>query len=665
MTDPPPALGASVDANGTTFSLWSQHATGVELCLFDTDGAERRVPSVRGVDDVWSVRIDGVGEGQAYAYRVHGPYEPARGHRFNPAKLLLDPHARLLTGPIQLRAEHVGHAGGAALPVVRDGRDSAPFMPRCLVAAPSASVLDSERPRTPIADSLIYEGHVKGLTRLHPGLPEALRGTYAGLGHPAITNHLRSLGVTALELLPVQQHVTRRQLLDQGLTDYWGYNTIAFLAPDERFASTDDPRSELREAVRALHATGLEVILDVVYNHTGEGDDQGPTLAYRGIDNAAYYRLDPDDPARYVNDAGTGNTLDASHPAVQRLVVDSLRVFADEYGVDGFRFDLATVLGHTESGFSSEAPLLRAITADPLLGSLKLIAEPWDARPDGFWLGRFPSGWSEWNGRVRDDARRFWAGLGATTLGARLAGSPDLFSAAGRAPSASVNFVTAHDGFTLLDLLSYVDKHNEANGESGYDGEEVNFSQNFGVEGPTDDPQIIELRTRQRRALLATLLLSRGVPMLLAGDELGRTQHGNNNAYSQDNATSWVSWQVEAGDRDLPAFVAHLVALRRTHPLLCTDRFAKPAAHDGELLSLHLSANAEDPGPDAHLLLVLNPTDRRHALALPPVSADPWQLVLDTADAPVPPDGQAGTWHPPGSTYEMRGRSVVLFTSRR
>ncbi|MEX0710313.1 MAG: glycogen debranching protein GlgX [Chloroflexota bacterium] len=653
MTDPPPPLGASVDANGTTFSIWSQHATGVELCLFDADGAESRVPSVRGPDDVWSVRIDGVGEGQAYGYRAHGPYEPAQGHRFNPAKLLLDPHARRLTGPIQLRAEHA------------DDRDSAPFMPHCLVASPLASVFDAERPRTPMADSLIYEAHVRGLTRLHPDLPEALRGTYAGLGHPAITDHLRSLGVTALELLPVQQHVTRRLLFDQGLSDYWGYNTIAFLAPDPRYAASDDPRSELREAVRALHAAGVEVILDVVYNHTGEGDEQGPTLAFRGIDNAAYYRLDPDDQARYVNDAGTGNTLDVSHPAVQRLVVDSLRVFADEYGVDGFRFDLATVLGHTESGFSSEAPILEAITADPLLGGLKLIAEPWDARPDGFRLGQFPSGWSEWNGRFRDDARRFWAGLGATTLGSRLAGSPDLFGAAGRAPSASINFVTAHDGFTLLDLVSYVDKHNEANGEGGYDGEEVNFSQNFGVEGPTDDPRIVNLRLRQRRALLAALLLSRGVPMLLAGDELGRTQHGNNNTYSQDNPTGWVSWQVASADRDLEAFVAHLVAVRRTHPLLRADRFAEPATHDGELLSQQLAAEAEDPGPDAHLLLVLNPTDERHAVALAQVSADPWQLVLDSADAAVPPDGQAGTWHPPGSTYELRGRSVAMFALPR
>jgi len=665
MSDPSrPPLGASIDAEGTTFSIWSHHAQGVELCLFDADGTERRVEGARGADDVWTVRVDGVGEGQRYGYRVHGPYDPGHGHRFNPAKLLLDPYARLLSGPINLREEHFGYSDGGGPPDrPADHRDSAPFMPACLVVAPLPPVPEAERPRTLMADSFIYEAHVKGLTRLHPDLPDELRGTYAGLAHPAIVEHLRGLGVTALELLPIQQHVTRRFLVEHGLTDYWGYNTIAFLAPDPRYAATSDPRAELRDAIRTLHAAGLEVIADVVLNHTGEGDEDGPTLAFRGIDNAAYYRLNPRDRSRYINDAGTGNTLDATRPVVQRLVLDSLRTFAGEYGVDGFRFDLATILGRTRSGFSPDAPIFATIAADPVLGGLKMIAEPWDARPRGYRLGQFPVGWSEWNGRFRDDVRRLWAGLWPSRAGPRLAGSPDLYAAAGRRPSASVNFVTAHDGFTLRDLVSHEAKHNEANAEGNYDGESVNFSHSFGIEGATRDPAVAEQRDRQRRALLATLLVSRGVPMLLGGDEMGRTQLGNNNAYSQDNAVSWVRWELDEGERVMLAFLRGLVALRRSHPLLRVDRFADPATTDLELVSLLLEAADTDPGPDARLLVVLNPTDQELRLTLPDGGA--WNLLLDTAD-PTPPAADAvRSRHETGTPYELRGRSVVLFALTR
>ncbi|MEO8251191.1 MAG: glycogen debranching protein GlgX [Chloroflexota bacterium] len=653
------ALGATLEPDGTAFRLWSEHADGVELCLFDAAGEERRLSMARGSDQVWFVSVPGVGEGQRYGYRVHGPFEPARGHRFDPAKLLLDPYARLLEGPITLREEHFahldgeGHAGRA-----RDDRDSAPFTPKGIVARPLPIIDDGERPRIPMADSIIYELHVKSFTMLHPELPDELRGTYAGLAHPAVLAHLRGLGVTAVELLPVQQQLTRRFLLERGLIDYWGYNTIAFLAPDPRLAATSDPRAELRNTIAALHAAGLEVLLDVVYNHTGEGDELGPTVAFRGIDNAAYYRLDASDLRRYRDDAGTGNTLDATHPAVMQLILDSLHTFADEYGADGFRFDLATVLGRTDSGFSPDAPLFTAIAADPGLSRLKLIAEPWDLGARGYRLGQFPLGWSEWNGRYRDTVRRFWAGRdsGSGELSLRIGGSPDLFAASGRGPEASVNYLTSHDGFTLRDMVSYAEKHNEANGEDGEDGEDANDSLNFGVEGETDDPEILERRDRQRRALLATLLVSHGPVMVLAGDELGRTQLGNNNAYSQDNEVSWLDWMPVARDAALLPFVRSLVSLRRAHPLL---RLARSAAFGEAPPALILRAEPGDPGPDAALLLALNPTDAPLSLGLPSDPAAGWTVLLDSADPDPPSEGP--DWPVTnGVSYEMRGRSVVL-----
>ena len=656
--DPAPPLGATPEEGGTTFRLWSEHGEAVELCLFDPHGGERRVELTRGPDGVWAGHSVGTGPGDRYGYRVHGPYRPERGDRFNPAKLLLDPYARRVEGPISIREEHLGYREGDGRPGwPLDERDSASFTPKGVVESAMPAIDDAERPRTPIDDSVIYEVHVKSFTRLHPALPEALRGTYAGLAHPAVVDHLRQLGVTAVELLPVHQALSPRFLLEQGLLDYWGYNSISFLAPDPRFAATGDPRGELREAIRTLHAAGIEVLLDVVYNHTGEGDERGPTISFRGIDNAAYYRLARADPSRYRNDSGTGNTLDATHPAVVRLILDSLHTFAAEYGADGYRFDLATVLGRSASTFSTDAPLFDAIRHDPRLSGLKLIAEPWDMGRGGYRLGQFPPGWGEWDDRYRDAVRRFWAGgeVAPGEVAARIGGSPDLFPAV-RGSGASLNFVTCHDGFTLRDLVSYVTKHNDANGEGGRDGAGSNLSVNFGVEGETDDPRILELRDRQRRALLATLLLSRGPAMLLGGDELGRTQRGNNNAYSQDNEVSWFDWGPAPRDAALLPFVQRLTRLRRAHPLL---RSGTPAVVGEAPLTLLISGPSDGPGPDAALLLALNPMDGAMALGLPGEDPAAWVLLLDSGNPGVA-EPAAQPLAVNGSTLEMTGRSVIL-----
>ncbi|HTI29057.1 MAG TPA: glycogen debranching protein GlgX [Methylomirabilota bacterium] len=647
-------LGATPGEGGTTFRLWSEHGEAVELCLFDAGGVERRLPLTRGASGVWQAEVADVGEGQRYGYRVHGPFDPERGNRFNPAKLLLDPYARLVEGPITLRDEHFSHAEGPG----PDGRDSARFTPKGIVQRPLPPIDDAERPRVPLAESVIYELHVKSFTRLHPDIPEPLRGTYAGLAHPAAIAHLRTLGVTAVELLPVQQPLTPSFVLDRGQIDYWGYNTIAFLAPDPRLAATADPRAELREAIRILHEAGIEVLLDVVYNHTGEGNQLGPTVSFRGIDNPAYYRLDPKHPSRYRNESGTGNTLDATHPAVVQLVLDSLHTFANEYGADGFRFDLATVLGRTGRGFSVRAPLFAAITADPRLAGLKLIAEPWDLGVLGYRLGEFPAGWSEWNGQYRDVIRRFWAGLehAPGDVAQRIGGSRDLYPISRRGPAASVNFVTSHDGFTMRDLVSYAVKHNEANGEGNQDGDNADDSLNFGIEGDTDDEAILDLRDRQRRGLLATLLASRGATMLLSGDEMGRTQLGNNNAYSQDNEVSWLDWRPAPRDAALLPFVQYLIALRRAHPLL---RHGSPSVVGTAPLTLLITADGGGAGPDTALLLALNPTDVP-ALVHPPAELPHrWVRYLDSADAD--PGALAGNAvRPEGRTIELGGRSVVL-----
>ena len=651
-------LGAVPDNSGTAFRLWSEHAEAVELSLFDADGTERRMPLARGPDRVWAAHVQGAGEGQRYGYRVHGPFAPKDGQRFNAAKLLLDPYARLVEGPITLGDEHFSYRREGDPDRAADPRDSAPFTPKSIVQRALPAIDESERPRVPMLDSVIYELHVKSFTRRHPDIPEELRGTYAGLAHPAAIAHLRGLGITAVELLPVQQQLTPRFVLERGQIDYWGYNTIAFLAPDPRLAATSDPRAELRETIRTLHAAGIEVLLDVVYNHTGEGDELGPTISFRGIDNAAYYRLDQRDRSRYRNDSGTGNTLDATHPAVVRLVLDSLHTFAAEYGADGFRFDLATVLGRTRGGFSAEAPLFAAIQADPRLAGLKLIAEPWDLGVLGYRLGEFPAGWSEWNGQYRDAIRRFWAGTEHLPgdLGQRIGGSPDLFPIDARGPVASLNFVTSHDGFTLRDLVSYAEKHNEANGEGNQDGEATNDSLNFGVEGDTEDEGILALRDRQRRALLATLLCSRGPAMVLSGDELGRTQLGNNNAYSLDNEVSWLDWTPAPRDAALLAFTQSLIALRAAHPLL--RHGTASVVGTGPLTVLILPSDPGE-GPEDALLLALNPTDAPAVVHLPADQPRRWIRYLDSAggDPPVP----SGEPLPEGETsFDLRGRSVAL-----
>ena len=632
-------LGATPMDGGTTFRLWSEHGEEVELCLFAAAGSERRIPLARGPDGVWAADVEGSGEGQRYGYRVAGPFAPERGHRFNPAKLLLDPYARLVEAPITLREEHFSHGDGPR----PDGRDSARVTPKGIVQRPLTPIDEAERPRVPLAESVIYELHVKSFTRLHPDIPEPLRGTYAGLAHPAAIAHLAALGVTAVELLPVQQQLTPGFVLERGQIDYWGYNTIAFLAPDPRLAASDDPRRELREAIRTLHRAGIEVLLDVVYNHTGEGNELGPTVSFRGIDNAAYYRLDRRNASKYRNESGTGNTLDATHPAVVQLVLDSLHTFASEYGADGFRFDLATVLGRTPRGFSARAPLFSAINADPRLAGLKLIAEPWDLGVLGYRLGEFPAGWSEWNGQYRDVIRRFWAGLehAPGDVAQRIGGSHDLYPIAERRPAASVNFVTSHDGFTLRDLVSYAEKHNQANGEGNLDGDNADDSLNFGVEGDTDDEAILDLRDRQRRGLLATLLTSRGATMLLSGDEMGRTQGGNNNAYSQDNEVSWLDWRPTARNAALLPFVSSLIALRWAHPLL---RHGSPAVVGTAPLTLLITADAHE-GPDAALLLALNPTDAPATVHLPADQPHGWIRYLDSAAA-EPPAPAARRWPP-------------------
>jgi len=656
--DLPAPLGAVPDESGTMFRLWSEHGEAVELCLFDAAGLERRIPLARGPDRVWAVHVADVGEGQRYGYRVHGPFEPQQGHRFNPAKLLLDPYVRLVEGPITLRDEHFSYRREGDPEREPDPRDSAPFTPKSIVERAMPTIDEAERPGTPMLDSVIYELHVKSFTGRHPAIPEGLRGTYAGLAHPAAVAHLRALGITAVELLPVQQQLTPDFVLERAQIDYWGYNTIAFLAPDPRLAATSDPRAELREAIRTLHVAGIEVLLDVVYNHTGEGNELGPTVSFRGIDNAAYYRLDPADRSKYRNDSGTGNTLDATHPAVVRLVLDSLHTFAAEYGADGFRFDLATVLGRTSAGFSAGAPLFAAIQADPRLDGLKLIAEPWDLGRLGYRLGEFPAGWSEWNGQYRDAIRRFWAGIEDLPgdMGLRIGGSPDLFPMEARGPAASVNFVTSHDGFTLRDLVSYAEKHNEANGEDNQDGETANHSLNFGVEGDTDDEEILALRDRQRRALLATLLCSRGPAMLLSGDELGRTQRGNNNAYSQDNEVSWLDWTPATRDAALLPFVRSLVSLRAGHPLL---RHGTASVVGTAPLTVLITSDGPQEGPDAALLLALNPTGAPSVVHLPAGEPGGWITYLDSADPePTPLTGRP--LRPELATLAVPGRSVIL-----
>ncbi|MET1046216.1 MAG: glycogen debranching protein GlgX [Hyphomicrobium sp.] len=577
----PADLGANADSRGVNFALYSANATRVEVCLFAPDGVQEiaRITLPEFTDEVWHGYIPGLKPGQLYGYRVHGPYSPAEGHRFNAHKLLIDPYARELRGKLQWDDAHFGYVIGGNDDIV-DERDSAPFTPKCVVGdrprlrwKPRLPFSKRFKPR-PWDQTIIYEAHVKGFTKLNPDIPADIQGTFAGLGHPKAIERLVSLGITAIELLPVQSFFDDRYLVEKDLKNYWGYSTLGYFAPAPHYLSNGNT-DEVRVAVDALHAAGIEVILDVVYNHTCEGNHLGPTISYRGIDNASYYKL-ADDPRFYYDTTGCGNTLNVGNSRVLELVTSSLRYWVEQYGIDGFRFDLATTLARDGRAFNPDSSFLSAVRQDPVLANVKLIAESWDLGEDSYQVGNFPPGWAEWNGRYRDDVRSFWLGTDgmSAALSGGLLGSADLFDKRGRKPSASVNFLTAHDGFTLADLYAYNEKHNEANHEDNNDGHNDNRSWNCGHEGPTDDENILALRDRLRRAAMATLLFSQGTPMILMGDEIGHSQNGNNNAYCQDNETTWLRWDnIAPRDEAFLDFTKRLTALRASTPMLRRDNF--------------------------------------------------------------------------------------------
>ncbi|OGB98457.1 MAG: glycogen debranching enzyme GlgX [candidate division NC10 bacterium RIFCSPLOWO2_12_FULL_66_18] len=700
----PYPLGATWDGSGVNFALFSENATGVALCLIDgPDGNEEvaRIRMTEQTDQVWHTYLAEARPGQRYGYRVEGPHDPANGHRFNPAKLLLDPYAKAVDGTIRWNDALFGYqVGHPDADLSRDERDSAANIPKCVVIDPAFTWGDDRPPRVPWNETIIYEVHVKGLTARHPDVPKGLRGTYAGLASPAVIDYLCSLGITAVELLPVHQFVADKHLVEQGLTNYWGYNSIGFLAPDVRFSSAGalgQQVSEFKTMVKTFHQAGIEVILDVVYNHTGEGNHLGPTLCFRGIDNASYYRL-AEDRRYYMDYTGCGNTLNMTHPRTLQLIMDSLRYWVLEMHVDGFRFDLASALARELHDVDRLGAFFDIIHQDPVISQVKLIAEPWDLGEGGYQVGNFPVLWAEWNGQYRDTVRAYWKedeGQ-AGALGYRLTGSSDLYGKGGRRPYASINFVTAHDGFTLHDLVSYNDKHNERNGEENRDGTNDNLSWNCGVEGPTDDPPILGRRELQKRNFLATLLLSQGVPMLCGGDEIGRTQQGNNNAYCQDNETSWFDWKLDKRRRDLLAFTRFLIELRRRHPVLRRRQFfygrrihgseVKDLAWfrpDGKemteedwtnaqtrALGLRLAGDAiEDVDAqgnritDDTLLILLNAHHEPLPFTLPAHRPGvKWELLLDTRT----PEGRR--LHRPmkgGEVYNLEGRGLALLRLRR
>ncbi|PQO23434.1 glycogen debranching enzyme GlgX [Rhodobacteraceae bacterium WD3A24] len=645
-------LGASFDGDGVNFAVFSEHAEAIDLCLFEPEGrretARLRLPERTG--NVWHGRVPGLMPGQLYGLRAHGPYAPEQGHRFNANKLLIDPYARQLTGQPRWSDALYGYNPGAkTADLTFSSRDSARFMPKCVVVDPSFSWGNDRPPATRPSETVIYEAHVKGMTARMPGLLRP--GTFLGMASDAVLDHLCALGVTAVELLPVQAFLNDRFLVERRLTNYWGYQSIGFFAPDPRYLGTGDI-AEFQHMVARMHAAGLEVILDVVYNHTGEGNELGPTLAFRGLDNRSYYRL-AENPRHYIDDTGTGNTLNLDHPMVLRMVMDSLRYWVQVMHVDGFRFDLAATLARTPQGVRPDAAFLTAIRQDPVLARVKLIAEPWDLGPGGYQLGAFPHPFLEWNDKFRDGVRRFWRGDAgmAPDLAARITGSAAQFDHSGRAATSSVNFVTAHDGFTLVDLVSYAEKHNEANGEDNRDGHDANHSDNLGVEGPTNDPDIRAARARRRRNLLATLMLSQGTPMILSGDEIGNSQGGNNNAYCQDNATTWLDW-AEA-DTDFQAFTARLIAFRKAHPILSQKLFlhSRERAIDGkeDLFWWHPSGRAMTP-PDWE-----DPTLSHVCVEMRTASDTPAHLTLETAifmvfnagdalEVAVPPAPEGCVW---------------------
>ncbi|PWK34904.1 glycogen debranching protein GlgX [Cupriavidus plantarum] len=693
-------LGATWDGSGVNFALFSANATRVELCLFDPEGKTEteRIELPEFTDEVWHVRVDGLGPGTVYGYRVHGPYDPENGHRFNPNKLLLDPYAKSYIG--QLTWDHAvfGYTIGAeGEDLTFDERDSAPFVPKCVVVDQEFGWSHPLAARVPWDRSIVYETHVRGYTMRHPDVPEKLRGTFEGLGQRAVIDYIRSLGVTSVELLPIHAYLNDSHLLDKGLTNFWGYNTIGFFAPDPRFFARNDARkagelAELKQMIDNYHEAGLEVLLDVVYNHTAEGNERGATLSFRGIDNASYYRLMPDQKRYYINDTGTGNTLNLSHPRVLQMVTDSLRYWVTEMQVDGFRFDLATILAREPNGFDYESGFLKACRQDPILSSVKLIAEPWDCGPGGYQVGNFPPGWAEWNDKYRDTVRKFWKGEEGVVpeLATRITGSADLFDHRGRRPWASVNFLTAHDGFTLHDLVSYNDKHNDANGEENRDGHSDNISWNCGAEGETDDPEILALRERQKRNMLATLLLSQGTPMICAGDEFGRTQQGNNNAYCQDNEISWVDWNRTETGAALTAFVQNMITLRQALPVLRRTRFLNGTLDEAlqvadvrwidaggsdlteaqwgdpnmRCFGLVLDGRARATGirraaSDATVLIVFNAHHDVVDFQLPEIpGTDRWTCLIDT-NMPVRDTLPTFT---SGDVYQVTGRSVLVFS---
>jgi glycogen operon protein len=688
--------GAMWDGLGVNFALFSSHATKVELCLFDDAGKEerQRIELPEYTDEIWHGYVRGLRPGAVYGFRVHGPYEPEQGHRFNPNKLLLDPNARSHVGSLRWDDACFAYKVGAEQADLSfDERDSAPFVPKSVVVNPVFRWRSSTTRRHAVAwnQTIIYELHVRGFTKLNPAVPRKKRGTFAGLAHKAVIDYIKSLGVTAVELMPVYTFIDERHLVEHGLTNYWGYNTIGFFAPEPRYAA--DPQNDLREfkeMISRFHDAGIEVILDVVYNHTAEGNELGPTLCFRGIDNASYYRLIPDKPRYYINDTGTGNTLNLSHPRVIQLVADSLRYWQDETQVDGFRFDLGTILAREPNGFDQQSGFLKVICQDPNLESVKRIAEPWDCGPGGYQVGEFPPGWSEWNDKFRDVVREFWkGGSSIAEFVKRISASADLYSRQGRKPWASVNFVTAHDGFTLNDLVSYNEKHNEANGEHGGDGTPNNHSWNCGAEGPTDDPAINRLRERQIRNMLATTLLAQGLPMVLAGDEFHRTQNGNNNPYSQDNQISWVNWKLAEQNKPTIEFVRKLTSLRQQYAVLRRTRFltgvrdetlgvkdvtwihptgvemTEEMWKDNNLrcIGMLLDGRAQptglhERGSAATLLLIFNGGAESGRFVMSPVvEGTGWRWMLDTTET-----AQTDRTLQPGEAVELLDRTVSLYS---
>jgi len=676
----PYPLGAHCDGNGVNFALVAPHAESVDLCLFDPEGkqelARLRMPACE--DGVWHGYLEGAAPGQVYGYRVAGPYAPQQGQRFNPHKVLLDPYARAVVGEYLAQPGFEGHAAYAA--DQPDQADNAAVALKAQVIDDAYDWGGDKPPRVPAADTILYEVHVKGYTRLHPDVPEALRGTYAGLAQPAVLDTLQRLGVTTLSLLPVHARADEMRLQKMGLSNYWGYSSIGFFAPERRYWSGQPgstPISEFRDMVKAVHGRGIEVVLDVVYNHTAETDEFGPTLSFRGIDNQLYYHLQKDNPALYENWTGCGNCLNLAEPRVLQLVMDSLRFWVEAMHVDGFRFDLAPILARSADGFSGAAAFLAALRQDPVLARVKLIAEPWDIGPGGYRLGQFPPGWFEWNDKYRDTMRAFWLQQGepAGALGEfarRFAGSSDVFAHDGRQPTASVNFITAHDGFTLRDLVSYNDKHNEANGEQNRDGHAHNLSWNCGVEGVSDDRAVLQLRARLQRSMLATLFFSQGTPMLLAGDDIGHSQQGNNNAYCQDNAVCWLDWR--RADEALAGFVGALTGLRRRYRALrragwysgavgadghadiawlkADGAVMDDAAWNGgsHCIGIRMSAPADGQDGDETCLLLVNAQAQPVDFTLPPGT---WRALTNSAFPELPP-------HDADGTVEVPAHAVLL-----